>query len=65
MSRTPSQLSIDLIEAMVNDPKLPKKLREFQRGQLADLKSRRAAALVEKRPNPFSRFVDHLEKESP
>ena len=49
---------------MANDPKLPKKLREFHSEQLADLKKRRAAALVEERPNPFSRFVDHLEKES-
>lgn len=62
MNRNPSTLSLSLIEAMSTDPASTPALRAFHAKQLVKL---RASVKVEApaRPSPFSRFIEHLEKQ--
>jgi hypothetical protein len=45
---------------MANDPRSPKRLREFHQKQLADLQRRMEMQRKPKQESPFSRFVDRL-----
>jgi hypothetical protein len=60
MDRQIATTTYRLIEAMANDPRSPKRLREFHQKQLADLQRRMEMQRKPKQESPFSRFVDRL-----
>jgi hypothetical protein len=63
MTRTPSPLTLALVAAMATDPRASAALRKFHAAQLADLE-RRASRARDRRPSPFTRFIEKLETET-
>jgi hypothetical protein len=63
MTRTPSPLTLALVAAMATDPRASAALRQFHAVQLADLE-RRASRARDRRPSPFTRFLEKLETET-
>lgn len=63
MTRTPSPLTLALVAAMATDPRASAALRKFHAAQLADLE-RRASRARDRRPSPFTRFIEKLETEN-
>ena len=63
MTRTPSPLTLALVAAMATDPRASAALRKFHAAQLADME-RRASRARDRRPSPFTRFIEKLETET-
>jgi hypothetical protein len=61
--RKPSPLTLELVEAMANNPASSPKLRKFHADQLKDLQ-RRSQRRPVRRPTAFTRFEIALENET-